>query len=273
MKVLIAGANGYIGSHVTKMFVESGFEVSIYSRTSGVLPPARKLTKVPSDFSGYFDIVINCARPHWSEFSPEEIADIESKLLTQLDRLAAEGATKIHTSGVWLFGHASHNDLKEFRLKPLDAVKPDTVTIGCAIKKKWHVVYCPSLVYGGENCQLKRIVDSLSDQTLQVAIPSQGYNQYIHVNDIARFYLALVQGKHPAIQHFIAETVGYSPELFSQLLLDFQIVKHVYKSSWSDFEKYHGSSAVEIEKLNLKLPISSLCEPKKSLRKYIENYT
>ncbi|MFS1879301.1 NAD-dependent epimerase/dehydratase family protein [Vibrio splendidus] len=273
MKVLIAGANGYIGSHVTKMFVESGFEVSIYSRTSGVLPPARKLTKVPSDFSGYFDIVINCARPHWSEFSPEEIADIESKLLTQLDRLAAEGATKIHTSGVWLFGHASHNDLKEFRLKPLDAVKPDTVTIGCAIKKKWHVVYCPSLVYGGENCQLKRIVDSLSDQTLQVAIPSQGYNQYIHVNDIARFYLALVQGKHPAIQHFIAETVGYSPELFSQLLLDFQIVKHVYKSSWGDFEKYHGSSAVEIEKLNLKLPISSLCEPKESLRKYIENYT
>ncbi|TMX69069.1 NAD-dependent epimerase/dehydratase family protein, partial [Vibrio rotiferianus] len=111
MKVLIAGANGYIGSHVAKMFVESGFEVSTYSRTSGVLPPARKFSKVPTDFSGYFDIVINCARPHWSEFSPEEIADIESKLLTQLDRLAAEGATKIHTSGVWLFGNASHNDL------------------------------------------------------------------------------------------------------------------------------------------------------------------
>lgn len=273
MKVLIAGANGYIGRHVTKMFVESGFEVSIYSRTSGVLPPARKLTKVPSDFSGYFDIVINCARLHWSEFSPEEIADIESKLLTRLDRLTAEGATKIHTSGVWLFGNASHNDLKEFRLKPLETVKPDTVTIGYVIKKKWHVVYCPSLVYGGENCQLKRIVDSLSDQTLQVAIPSQGYNQYIHVNDIARFYLALVQGKHLAKQHFIAETEGYNPEAFSQLLLDFQIVKQVHKSSWSDFEKCHGSSTVEIEKLNLNLPISPLFEPTESLRKYIENYT
>ena len=100
MKVLISGSNGYIGSHVTKMFVESGFEVSTYSRSNGVLPLARKLTDVLSDFSGYFDIVINCARPHWSEFSPEEIADIESKLLTQLDRLAADGATKIHTSGV-----------------------------------------------------------------------------------------------------------------------------------------------------------------------------
>ncbi|QPK04246.1 sugar nucleotide-binding protein [Vibrio kanaloae] len=273
MKVLISGSNGYIGSHMTKMFVESGFEVSTYSRSSGVLHPARKLTNMPSDFSGYFDIVINCARPHWSEFSPEEIADIESKLLTQLDRLAADGATKIHTSGVWLFGNASHNDLKEFRLKPLEAVKPDTVTVGCAIKKKWHVVYCPSLVYGGENCQLKRIVDSLSDQTLQVAIPSQGYNQYIHVNDIARFYLALVQGKRPATQHFIAESKGYSPEAFSQLLLDFQIVKQVHESSWSDFEKCHGSSAVEIEKLNLNLPISPLFESTESLRKYIENYT
>ncbi|WP_332405660.1 NAD(P)-dependent oxidoreductase [Vibrio metschnikovii] len=273
MKVLIAGANGYIGSHVTKMFVENGFEVSTYSRTSGVLLPDRKLTKMPLDLSGYFDIVINCARPHWSEFSPEEIADIESKLLMQLDRLAAKGATKIHTSGVWLFGNASRNDLKEFRLKPLEMVKPDTVTIDCAITNKWHVVYCPSLVYGGENCQLKRIVDSLSNQTLQVAIPSKGYNQYIHVNDIAKFYLALVQGKHPAIQHFVAETEGYSPEAFSQLLLDFQIVKQVHKSSWSDFEKYHGYSAVEIEKLNLNLPISPLFEATKSLREYIENYT
>ncbi|TFH88848.1 NAD(P)-dependent oxidoreductase, partial [Vibrio ouci] len=38
MKVLISGSNGYIGSHVTKMFIESGFEVSTYSRSSGVLP-------------------------------------------------------------------------------------------------------------------------------------------------------------------------------------------------------------------------------------------
>ncbi|EJE4188836.1 NAD(P)-dependent oxidoreductase [Vibrio parahaemolyticus] len=273
MKVLVAGANGYIGSHVTKMFVETGFEVSTYSRTSGVQPHVRKLTKVPSDFDGYFDIVINCARPHWSEFSPEEIADIEFKLLMQLDRLAAEGATKIHTSGVWLFGNASQNDLKEFNLRPLEAVKLDTVTIGSAIKKKWHVVYCPSLVYGGENCQLKRIVDSLPDQTLQVAVPSQGYNQYIHVNDIARFYVTLVQGQRSTTQHFIAESEGYSPEAFSQLLLDFQIVKQVSKSSWSDFEKTHGSPAVAIEKLNLKLPISPLFEPTESLRKYIENYT
>ncbi|HHF3410385.1 TPA: sugar nucleotide-binding protein [Vibrio alginolyticus] len=273
MKVLIAGANGYIGSHVTKMFAESGFEVSTYSRANGVLPPVGKLTNLPSDFCGYFDIVINCARPHWSEFSPKEIADIESKLLAQLDRFAGEGATKIHTSGVWLFGNASHNELKEFKHKPLDAVKLDTATIDSAIKKKWHVVYCSSLVYGGENCQLKRIVASLSAQTIQVAIPSQGHNQYVHVNDIARFYLTLVQGRISAAQHFIAEAEGYSPEVFSQLLLDSQLVKKVSKTSWGEFENIHGSSAAEIEKLNLKLPISPLFEPTESVRKYIENYT
>lgn len=272
MKVLIAGSNGYIGRHVTKMFVENGDDVSTYCRTNGVLPPDQNPAKLPSDLSGYFDVVINCARPHWSEFSPDEIADIESKLLTRLDRLAAKGATKIHTSGVWLFGHASHHDLLAFRLKPLKAVKPDTMTIDWAIKNEWHVVYCPSLVYGGENCQLKRIVDSLSNKTLQVAIPSQGYNQYIHVNDIASFYLVLVQLQRPALQHFIAETEGYTPEAFSQLLVDFQIVKQVHKRSWRDFEESHGSPAVEIEKLNLKLPISPLFEPTESLATYIKNY-
>ncbi|WCP68616.1 NAD(P)-dependent oxidoreductase [Vibrio tubiashii] len=271
MKVLIAGTNGYIGSHVTKKFVENGFEVSIFCRTRGVVPHVRKLANESTEFAGYFDIVINCARPHWAEFSPEEIADTEFKLLMQLDSLAAEGATKIHTSGIWLFGNASQDDLTEFRLKPLEVVKADTMTIDYAIREKWHVVYCPSLVYGGENCQLKRIVDSLPNKTFQVAVPSRGYNQYIHVNDIAGFYLALVQSRHPSAQHFIAETEGYSPLAFSQLLLDFNIVKQVRKSSWSDFEKYHGFSAVEIEKLNLKLPTSALLEPTESIRSYIES--
>ncbi|WP_295893934.1 NAD-dependent epimerase/dehydratase family protein [uncultured Vibrio sp.] len=272
MKVLIAGANGYIGSHVTKMFVDSGYEVSIYSRSSGVSPHDSKLTKLPSDYAGYFDAIINCARPHWSEFSPEEIADIEFRLITELDILASETATKIHTSGVWLFGNASHNDLNKFDLKPLKAVKLDTATIDSAIKKKWHIVYCPSLVYGGENCQLKRIVNSLSNQTFQVAMPSQGYNQYVHVEDIARFYLSLVQGQYSYTQHFIGEIEGYSPEAFSQLLLDSQIVKQVSKISWNDFKKAHGSSAVQIEKFKLKLPVSPLFEATKSLKEYIENY-
>ena len=74
-------------------------------------------------------------------------------------------------------------------------------------------------------------------------------------------------------QHFIAEAKGYSPEAFSQLLLDSRVVKRVHECSWSDFEKYHGSSAVEIEKLHLNLPISPLFESTESLRKYIENYT
>ncbi|USD66410.1 NAD(P)-dependent oxidoreductase [Vibrio sp. SCSIO 43136] len=273
MKVLIAGASGYIGRHVTKVFVDGGLDVSVYNRSDGIQHPDGSPKKVDSDFLGYFDIVINCARPHWSEFSPDEIADIECKLLEQLDSYAAKGSVKIHTSGIWLFGNASTQDLKAFRLKPLEVVKLDVDTIAYAVQKKWHVVYCPSLVYGGENCQLKRAIQSLADQMMQVATPSLGYNQYIHVEDIARFYLLLAEQQVFAVQHFIAEIEGYSPEAFSQLLLDFRVVKKVHKVNWSEFEEIYGASALEIERLNLELPVSPLFVPTESLKKYIENFS
>ncbi|WP_045370949.1 NAD(P)-dependent oxidoreductase [Vibrio campbellii] len=271
MKVLIAGANGYIGRNVTAGFAENGFEVFTYSGKEDVIIPSERGARKDSAFTGYFDVVVNCARPHWSEFSPKEITDIESKLLMKLDRFAAKGAIKIHTSGVWLFGNASCSDLKRFRLKPMEPVKLDVATIERAIKRQWHIVYCPSLVYGGENCQLKRIVESFPSQTVQVAIPSQGYNQYIHVCDITRFYLSLVQQRPSEIQHFIAEPKGYSPEEFSQLLLDAKLVRRINRINWDDFELTNGFWAVEIEKLNLSLPISPLFTPTKSVRDYIES--
>ena len=272
MRVLISGANGYIGRHVTKLFVKNGLEVFTYDRNKSVIPQSGNFKEVRSDFEGYFDVIINCARPHWSEFSPDEIADIEHELLTQLDRFAAKNATKIHTSGVWLFGHASHDDLKEFNFKPLQAVKLDVETINYAIRMEWNIVYCPSLVYGGDNCQLKRIIDSYFNRTVQVPVPSLGYNQYIHVYDVARFYLTLAQDRSLETQHFIAETKGYSPAALAQILLDSKVVLKINECTWAEFEDVNGSASLDIEKLNLKLPISPLFKPTEFVREYIEKY-
>lgn len=271
MKVLIAGANGYIGHNIIAHFVKSSFDVFTYSRRGEVLPFTGRRTESASEGDRDFDVIINCARPHWSEFSSTEIATIESKLLAQLDGLAATGATKIHTSGVWLFGHASCNDLVHFRLKPFEAVKLDVPTIQNAIRNKWNIIYCPSFVYGGNNCQLKRMINALPNQTMQVVIPSQGFNQYIHVDDIAKFYLFLVNNQIDDKQHFIAESQGYSPEAFSQLLLDAQVVKKVNKTSWETFEAKNGALAIDVEKLNLTPPISPWFTATKAVREYIEN--
>lgn len=269
MKVLIAGASGYIGRHVTSLFAKSGFEVFTYGRDKIVTPLRVGLIEGRADFEGYFDVVLNCARPHWSQFSAHEIADVEQRLLSELDVLAGKNATKIHTSGVWLFGNASSADLRQFRLKPLEAVRLDVETIHSAIRSRWHVVYCPSLVYGGENCQLKRIVESFASQTIQVGMPSIGFNQYVHVYDIARFYLLLAQGRTLEKQHFIAETQGYSPAEFAQLLLAAKAVTKVRKISWEEFESENGSMAVGIEQLNLKLPISPSFEATELVGNYI----
>ncbi|MBD8511252.1 NAD(P)-dependent oxidoreductase [Photobacterium sp. CAU 1568] len=273
MKVLIAGANGYIGHHVTNLFREHRFEVFVYSRDKAGVPKTGIIGPDSSDFTGSFDVVINCARPHWSEYSPDEIAVIEQGLLEHLDKFATEGAIKIHTSGVWLFGKSSPEDLQNFILKPLEAVKPDVYTIQLALRKNWNIVYCPSLVYGGENCQLKRIVESLSDHTINVAVPSVGFNQYIHVVDIARYYLLLVQEGFFQKQHFIAEPKGFSPKAFSQLLLSHTIVQKVTEICWDEFESINGPEATEVEKLNLVLPVSSRFKPTQLVERYIKNYT
>lgn len=217
--VLIAGATGYIGRHVCKGFLDSGYNVFTYNRSGQIACYVTGREVNVSELVSYFDVVVNCARPHWVEFSPEEIAQTEFKLLQTLDSFAANHATKIHTSGVWLFGHATSDDLLHFRLQPLKVVEPDVRTINNAIQKQWYIVYCPSVVYGGENCQLQRIVQSLANQSIQVALPSEGHNQYVHVDDIARFYLLLAQEQPTERQHFIAEPQGYSPEEFAQLLL------------------------------------------------------
>ncbi|MGP8305211.1 hypothetical protein [Vibrio sp. YIC-376] len=126
----------------------------VYSRDKAEVPITGIIVPDNSEITGYFDVVINCARPHWSEYSPDEIAAIENQLLEQLDKFAAEGAIKINTSGVWFFGKSPPDDLANFILKPLQAVKRDVYTIQAALSKDWNIVYCPSLVYGGENCQL-----------------------------------------------------------------------------------------------------------------------
>ncbi|MCK6264254.1 NAD(P)-dependent oxidoreductase [Vibrio sp. ZSDE26] len=273
MKVLIAGSNGYIGCHVTQMFAKSSHDVFIYCRDNCIKSYSGEHQKHSSELEGYFDVVINCARPHWSQYSAKNIADIESKLLARLDKLASQQAMKIHTSGVWLFGHATPSELVRFQLKPFDSVRLDVATINTALNNNWHIVYCPSLVYGGENCQLLRITETLPNQTMLVAVPTQGFNQYIHVNDIAKFYRLLVSTRTEEKQHFIAESIGYSPEEFSMLLLNFSFVKKVSRIHWEDFERINGTGAVEIEKLHLELPISPLFKATESVQNYVENHT
>ncbi|MEF1174528.1 NAD-dependent epimerase/dehydratase family protein, partial [Vibrio sinaloensis] len=144
--VLIAGATGYIGRHVGEGFLYRGYNVFTYNRSGQIACYVSRREVNASELASCFDVIVNCARPHWSEFSPEDIAQIEFKLLQTLDTFAANNATKIHTSGVWLFGHATSDDLLHFRLQPLKVVEPDVRTINNAIEQKWHIVYCPSLV-------------------------------------------------------------------------------------------------------------------------------
>lgn len=270
MKVLIAGSNGYIGQHVTQLFREQGFDVYLYRREgSNFQETSHSIPSNCVDMQGCFDVVINCARAHWSTHNPSQIADIERSLLTHLDNLASENAIKIHTSGVWLFGKANEHEMKTFTLRPFNMVKRDKQTIQDLLDKNWNVVYCPSIVYGGQSCQLKRIIDEWTDSSVTVATPSIGYNQYIHVCDVARFYLLLATQTNMSLrQHFIAETEGYSPEKFAELLLKNSAINHIIKVNWNEFEAKNNQQAIEFEKLNTQLTISPLFTQNFTIKNY-----
>lgn len=275
MKVLVAGATGYVGRHVVEAFGRCEHDVYVYSRESKQLvSEERCVTTSNTEMHGMFDVVINCARPHWSQFSADQIVNIEQALLADLERFASDRAVKVHTSGVWLFGKASGEDLRHFHFKPLDAVKQDVRTVKRALVNGWHLVYCPSLIYGGEHCQLRRILEEKSHRTIQVPMPSVGHNQYVHVKDVASFYILLATCSKPLSekQHFIAEEEGFSPLEFATLLTKNGVMERIETVEWDWFEQEYGSEAVEVEKLDLQLPISRHFTPRFKLRSYISQY-
>ncbi|MBD1578034.1 NAD(P)-dependent oxidoreductase [Vibrio sp. S11_S32] len=273
MKLLVAGSNGYVGSHVTDFFRDKGFDVFVYSREEDQ-DHKGTISSVNVEMHGFFDAVINCARPHWSMYTPENIAQIETDLLSDLNKFASKNATKIHTSGIWLFGNANEKELRHLIHRPFDMVKLDEKTIQNSLSLNWNVVYCPSLIYGGNSCQLRRIVGDWGKSPVTVAIPSVGYNQYVHVLDVAEFYYTLVtQPNIKEKKHIIAETKGYTPETFAKLLQENSIIECVSKVNWDEFELQKGLEAIDIEKLNLNLPISSYFREKHTINEYLMQYT
>ncbi|QUM80853.1 NAD(P)-dependent oxidoreductase [Moritella sp. 5] len=275
MKLLIAGSNGYVGSHVRDLFKAKGVDVYVYSRdgTSDKCDN-RNISSKNTEMHGSFDVVINCARAHWKRYTPEEISRIERDLLSNLNLFASETAKKIHTSGVWLFGNANEKELNDFTLRPFEMVKDDEQTIHDSLSLNWNVVYCPSIIYGGKSCQMRRIIEGWKNSSVTVAIPSTGYNQYVHVFDVADFYYTLVsQNNINPRQHIIAERKGYTPEAFADLLYKNSIIERVCKISWDEFEIHNGFGAIDIEKLNLNLPISPYFAEKYTINEYFEQYT
>ncbi|WP_104403219.1 NAD-dependent epimerase/dehydratase family protein [Vibrio penaeicida] len=269
MRVLVSGANGYLGRHVVRYMESLGHSVSRYLREG----QSHRDGVHSSDTSFYhsFDLVVNCARPHWSEFSPNDIALIERSTLATLDNFCKAEGVKIHTSGVWLFGHANEQELKESILNPFNIVAPDKQTIEQARGRDWKIIYCPSLIYGGEHCQLKRIIRTYQSGQVHISIPSTGFNQYAHVQDIAEFYGKLTRLGCEESDIFVAEEQGYSPLEYALMLKQCGVVREIIKCNRTEFDKQFGQDALEIEYLNLKLPIHQSFTPKHRLRDYISS--
>jgi putative NADH-flavin reductase len=101
MKILIAGSNGYLGKQVFKRFKDYGYDVFSFYRIDSKMAKNRyDICHDQKEMYQSFDVIINCARPHWSTHTPIEISEIEQNLMFILNQFAKPNAIKIHTSGV-----------------------------------------------------------------------------------------------------------------------------------------------------------------------------
>ncbi|GAK86148.1 hypothetical protein JCM19238_3738 [Vibrio ponticus] len=274
MKVLIAGSSGYIGRHVMRFFISMGAAVYRLQHNFHHKPRGDNwLQDKDEQHAHSFDVVINCARPHWSKYTAEQIVIVEQKLLSKLDQFAKPNAIKLHTSGIWLFGNATPAQLQRGDLAPIAMVALDKMTIEKALANHWQVVYLPSLVYGGEHCQLERIIAEKKTSGFHVALPSTGLNSYVHVEDIAEFYFQLAMQSESQPFYFIAEPQMYSPFEFAELLQQFGRIKCINKISWLDFEVAFGKDALAIEKLHLAIVPDAKFKPRHCLLHHLSTHS
>lgn len=274
MKVLIAGSNGYLGKQVFKAFKKAGHQVyAFYIESSSLIRRDFDIPVNKIEMHQSFDVIINCARPHQSSYKPLEIAKIEQELIGALELFEKCNAIKIHRFGVWLFGKASQKELNRFVFNPFPIVQPDVKTIERVLKNNWNVVYLPSLVYGGLNCQLKRIIQEIPNKSLPVLNPCEGYNQYVHVDDAANFYLKLAYSDSYDFQQcFIAEGQGYTPIDFAKMMQKYSWIAGFTKLNQDEFKALRGTHALELEKFNCRLPISADFKETELIEEYLSKF-
>ena len=91
---------------------------------------------------------------------------------------------------------------------------------------------------------------------------------------MANYYLFLAQNLSVTErQHYIAESQGYSPEQFADLLVTHGVIQKTVRVSWQDYEEKYDASHVDVEKLSLNLPISQYFSASHNIADYVAQYT
>jgi len=224
MKVLVIGATGYVGSHVTRRLSLEGHDVWGTLRSQpGSAITALGATAVRADLSdlgtldnvlGTVDAVVYAAQ---LLLEPEHEA-----VATLIERLTGSRKTLIFTSGTGVLSQKTDGEWSEDNFAEEDAFVPskwllrraETEVLVREARDRGlrPIVIRPPMIWGNGGCGLIRAFFESARQTGSVCYLGRGLNLYssVHVEDLAKTYaLALEHGVPGALYHAVSGEVAH----------------------------------------------------------------
>lgn len=221
MKVLVIGATGYLGSHITHCLAAAGMAVSGVSRsetgdakvTSAGGSPLRGDLADPApliEAAAAHDAVVYAA-----QLDMQEEFDFLSALI---EGIAGQGKALVVTSGTGILSQRTDGEWSEDTFTEYDHFVPSKyigfrkVTEDLVLAAGWMgrvrgMVIRPSMIWGNGGCgHLARFYKDAWEHG-EVGYLGRGLNLYshVHVEDLAELYrLALGKGAGGALYHAVA---------------------------------------------------------------------
>jgi len=210
MKILLTGNNGYIGSILSKLLLEKGYEVvgldtNYYSETKQINKDIRKVSR---DDLKNIDAIIHLAalsNDPLGEFDPKLTEEINYQATIKLAKMAKEAGVKrfVYSSSQSMYGISeTDEELDEDSPKnPLTAYARTKWNAECELKKLGSddftvVCFRPSTVFGpSPNFRSDIVFNNLvacAYTTGKIEIKSDGtpWRPVVHIKDVCKAFIA-----------------------------------------------------------------------------------
>lgn len=225
MNVLVFGATGYVGRHVTRRLVAERHRVTGFVRDDG---GAQAMAALGADcVRGSLDDMPAVLRllPDFDAvlWIAQLMLDAEAEVVAALlDALAGTGKTFVFTGGTSLISERTDGDWSEntfaedepFEPRRQIALRLQTENAVRAANGAGLRTLClrPPLIWGGEPIKIIADLHHSARVTGAVCYIGRGLNCYsnVHVEDLADLYaLALAKGVGGALYHSVSGEVNY----------------------------------------------------------------